>query len=82
MSVKGSIHFMVKVKNQRTINANVDVNYNDELAEIKVTELGDMLAKINPTAMIEVGYSVFNSISGTWMQMTSYYADEKRFIKH
>ena len=43
-----------------------------------------MLAKVNPTAMIEVGYSIRNGISGTWMQMTSYYADEnpKRFIKH
>ena len=30
---QGSIHFRVKVKGQKTINANVDVNYNDELAE-------------------------------------------------
>jgi len=31
---------------------------------------------------IDIEASLYNSISGTWMCMASYYGSEKRFVKH
>ena len=35
-----------------------------------------------PTHKINISASVFNTISGSFMLMYSFYGDEKRFVKH
>ncbi len=79
---KGSLLIIVKPEGKRSTSVNIDVDYDDTLAEIKMKEIGTLLEILNPNAVIEVGYQVYNSISDSWMQIFTYYPYNKMFFKH
>ena len=54
----------------------------DKLLERQMYQLCETLKVWMPQNKINISASVFNTISGTWMIMYSYYGNEKRFIKH
>ena len=39
-----------------------------------------LISSINPDAIVEVSFSVYSNVSDTWMEMFSYYADEKKLV--
>jgi hypothetical protein len=80
--MRSSIDIRVKVGNNKSVTTSIEVECGDEAAERKMKEIGELLVELNSDAMIEVSHMTYSSISDTWMQMASYYADEKRFVKH
>ena len=80
--MKRSLLIYVKPEGQKSTTANIDVQYDDTMAEIKMKEIGTLLKKLNPDAVIEVGYQVYSEISETWMQLFTYYPYNKKFFKH
>jgi hypothetical protein len=65
------------------ISLQMDFNYsNVSLLELEMIKIGKTLIVWMPQNNIEIKASIFNSISGTWMCMFSYYANQKRFIEH
>ncbi len=77
-----SIAIRVKEEGKKSVRTTIDVEYGDAVAKHKMKELGDLISSVNPDAMVEIEYLVHNTISNTWMVMSSYYADEKRMVKH
>ncbi len=69
---EGNKHFSFKL----------NLNVSSEQLEREMIALGSTLNAWMPKNKINIDASVFNSISGTWMTMYSYYATEKRFVKH
>tara|TARA_R110000765_G_scaffold228346_2_gene332006 strand:- start:405 stop:650 length:246 start_codon:yes stop_codon:yes gene_type:complete len=78
---KSAITIRVKKNFGKTKTSTIDVQYDSHMAEIKIREIGEAIISLNKSASVTIGYSVFNSISGTWMEMMSYYADEERLVK-
>ena len=76
--------FAIRVKEdeQPSKRTTIDVEYGDAVAVYKMKELGDLISSLNPNAIVEIEFLIHNSISNTWMVMSSYYADEKRMVKH
>tara|TARA_R110000772_G_scaffold74551_2_gene162304 strand:+ start:242 stop:487 length:246 start_codon:yes stop_codon:yes gene_type:complete len=76
-----SISIKVKKDSEKSIRTTIDVSYGDAIAEYKVREIGNLMTSLNPDAIVEVSFLVHNSISNTWMEMFSYYADENKLVK-
>ena len=82
------IEIRVKGKGKKTKRATIDVTYGDAFAKEKIKEMGDTLTFINNINncdneyIITVSFFVYNNISNTFMEMFSYYADEKKFVTH
>jgi hypothetical protein len=74
------IQIRVKEEGKKSVYTTIDVEYGDAVAKYKMEELGNLISSLNPDAMVEVSFLVYNSISNTWMEMFSYYADEKRHV--
>jgi hypothetical protein len=64
------------------VNFKIDLVVTKEQLEREMIKLGNSLMVWMPKNKVNIDASVFNSISGTWMTMYSYYATEKRFVKH
>jgi len=77
-----SLSIRVKEEGKKSVRTTIDVEYGDAVAKYKMKELGDLISSINPDAMVEVEFLVHSNISNTWMVMSSYYANEKRMVKH
>lgn len=77
-----SLSIRVKEEGKKSVRTTIDVEYGDAVAKYKMKELGDLISSINPDALVELEHLIYNSISNTWMVMNSYYADEKRMVKH
>ena len=75
-----SIGIRVKEEGKKSVRTTIDVEYGDAVAKFKIKEIGDLISSINPDAIVEVSFSVYSNISGTWMEMFSYYADEKKLV--
>ena len=75
-----SIGIRVKEEGKRSVRTTIDVEYGDAVAKFKIKEIGDLISAINPDAMVEVSFSVYSNVSDTWMEMFSYYADEKKLV--
>ena len=76
-----SIEIRVKESGKKSVRTTIDVEYGDAVAKYKIKEIGDLISSINPDAIVEVSFLVHNSISNTWMEMFSYYADENKLVK-
>jgi hypothetical protein len=63
-------------------NISYDVEMLPSNMEANLTRLARTLKALMPDRQINIFAYVKNSISGTWMNMFSYYVDEKRFVKH
>ena len=50
--------------------------------EVKMKSLCNDLQVWMPTHTIDIYASLYNSISDTYMNMASYYGEEKRFVTH
>jgi hypothetical protein len=63
-----------------------DISYDVEMLpsnmEPNLTRLAITLKAFMPDRQINIGAYVHNSISGTYMNMFSYYVNENRFVKH
>lgn len=79
---KACISIIVKKNKQRTKGATIDVQYDKFLAELKIKEIGDAILSLNKSASVTIEYSVCSEISGTWLVLRSYYANEGRIVKH
>ena len=81
---KQVIKVSVKAKGGERNIANVPLSEesNDVSIEYAMKDMGKLLVSLNPNADIEVNHSVFNSISGTWMVLRSYYVNEGRLVSH
>ena len=79
---KKSISIRVKEEGKKSVRTTIDVEYGDAVAKYKMKEIGDLISSINPDAMVEVEFLIYSNVSDTWMVMSSYYADEKRMVKH
>ena len=77
-----SLSIRVKEEGKKSVRTTIDVEYGDAVAKYKMKELGDLISSINPDAMVEIEHLIHNNVSNTWMVMNSYYADEKRMVKH
>ena len=77
-----AIAIRVKDGKKKSVRTTIDVEYGDAVAKYKMKEIGDLISSLNPDAMVEVEFLVHSSISNSWMCMSSYYADEERFVKH
>lgn len=49
--------------------------------EYLMKDIVRQLEHLNPNADIDISYMEYNSISGGWMEMYTYYPSEKRFVK-
>ena len=76
------ISIRVKQEGKKSVRTTIDVEYGDAVANFKMAELGNLISSLNPEAMVEIEYLVHNTTSNSWMVMSSYYADENRFVKH
>jgi hypothetical protein len=82
------IEIRIKGKGKKTKRATIDVTYGDAFAKEKIKEMGDTLTFINSINncdnkyIITVSFFVYNNISNTFMEMFSYYADEKKLVTH
>lgn len=78
---KKNVHISMRNPNGKPFATNIEVDH--EMTEQEITMIGVSLKEqfVGSKNLI-VQYEVFNSISETWMCMCSYYADEKRFVKH
>ena len=74
------IQIRVKEEGKKSVRTTIDVEYGDAVAKYKIEELGNLISSLNPDAVVEVSFMVHNTISNTWMEMFSYYADEKRLV--
>jgi hypothetical protein len=63
-------------------NISYDVEMLPSNMEINLTRLARTLKAFMPDRQINIEVYVKNSISGTYMNMFSFYVDEKRFVKH
>jgi len=72
----------VKKNKGKRYRSSIDVQYDLGLGEIKLKEIGDTVISLNKSAEVTIEYCCFNSISGTWMVLMSYYANVKRLVKH
>jgi hypothetical protein len=59
-----------------------DVNINEGSEESYLNQLAKTLKTWLPDNQTSIELSVFNSISGTYMKMYSFYINENRFIEH
>lgn len=63
-----------------------DISYDVEMLpsnmEPNLSRLARTLKAFMPDRQINIEVYVHNQISGTYMNMFSYYVDEKRFVKH
>ena len=63
-----------------------DISYNVEMLpsnmEPNLSRLARTLKAFMPDRQINIGVYVHNQISGTYMNMFSYYVNENRFVKH
>ena len=75
-----SIGIRVKEEGKKSVRTTIDVEYGDAVAKYKIKEIGDLISSINPDAMVEVNFSVYSNVSDTWMEMFSYYGDEKKLV--
>tara|TARA_B100000767_G_scaffold264221_1_gene278857 strand:- start:880 stop:1125 length:246 start_codon:yes stop_codon:yes gene_type:complete len=78
---KAAIFINVKKNLGKRHTSTIDVQYDSDMAEIKIEEIGEAISSLNKSADVTVSYSVFNEISGTWMELMAYYANEKRIVK-
>ena len=60
----------------------LDINIKDGNEEKFLIGLSNTLKVWLPNNQINIGLSVLNNISGTYMLMFSYYVNEKRFVKY
>jgi len=72
----------VKELNKKSIDTSIDVNYGDAIAEFKMKELGNQISSLNPKAIVIISFLTYSDVANTWMEMSSYYADEKKFVKY
>ena len=79
---KACISIIVKKNFKKTQGGSIDVQYDTQMGERKIVELGDVIASLNKSATVTIEYSVFSEISATWLVIRSYYADVKRLVKH
>ena len=63
-----------------------DISYDVEMVpsnmEFNLTRLARTLKAFMPDRQIDIIVYVHNQISGTYMNMFSYYVNENRFVKH
>lgn len=63
-----------------------DISYDVEMVpsnmEFNLTRLARTLKAFMPDRQIDIVVYVHNQISGTYMNMFSYYVNENRFVKH
>ena len=78
--MKANIEIRITPVVGRTRSSNVDVEYGDYLAKLKVEEIGRMLSITNPKVSVEVVYHVFNDVSNTWMEMFAYRSEMNEVI--
>jgi len=76
------IQIRVKEEGKKSVRTTIDVEYGDAVAKYKMEELGNLISSINPNAMVEVSFMVYSNVSDTWMEIYSYYADEKKMVSH
>ena len=76
------IQIRVKEEGKKSVRTTIDVEYGDAVAKYKMEELGNLISSINPNAMVEVSFMVYSNVSDTWVEIYSYYADEKRMVSH
>ena len=79
--MKAVIYIDVKKNFGKRKTSTIDVQYDIDIACIKIEEIGKAIQSLNKSASVTISYHIFNSISGTWMEMVVYYANEKRLIK-
>lgn len=79
---KASIFIKIRKEGNPRYDANIDVQYDMDLGASKIKEIGDAIQSLDENADITIEYSVFNSISDTWMNMMSYYPSEERLVHH
>lgn len=79
---RAAISILVKRNKKKTQGVSIDVQYDTQMGEFKIVEMGDAIASLNKSASVIIEYSVFSDISKTWLVLRSYYANEKRLVKH
>ena len=80
MGQQQSIAIIVKENGKKSVRSSINVEYGNSIAKFKIKELGDLIVSLNPTATVEVNFSIYNTISYTWMEMFCYYANEERLV--
>ena len=78
--MKKSIEIRVKESGKKSVRTTIDVEYGDAVAKYKIKQIGDLISSINPDAMVQVNFLVYSNVSDTWMEILSYYADEKKLL--
>lgn len=79
--MKSSIVIRIKVEGKPVEITNIDVAYDERLAELKMRELGDMLLRCNTDAVIEVSYDCYSSNNG-WNRIKTYFPYLKIMVMH
>ena len=78
---KKNVHISMRDPNGKPFVSNVEVGH--EMTEQEITMIGITLKEqFHKHTNLIIQFEVFNPISETWMCMASYYADEKRYVKH
>ena len=70
----------VEGNNRSTLSFDANINRGSE--EGYLNQLAKTLKTWLPDNQTSIELSVFNSISGTYMTMYSFYINENRFVKH
>lgn len=76
------IQIVLKEEGKKSVRTTIDVEYGDAVAKYKMEELGDQIQSIFYKGYVTISFMVYSNISDTWMEMFSYYADEKRMVSH
>ena len=80
--MKDFISITIKVNKRKSNRIVIDSEYDKDLCEGKMYEIGNALTVLNADARITIEWFVANKISGTYMGMCSYYANEAKFFEH
>lgn len=78
---KYNVHIEMKEPNGEKFNTAIEIG--KEPTKEDLIGIGkEIKESFSMSKSIIIEFQVFNSISGTWMTMSSYYADENRYVKH
>lgn len=80
--MKVNITIETKLEGQNRKRTNLPFEEGARVEQWRLEDLGKHLVSINPEAEITVSENIYSSISGTWMEMASYYANEDKYVTH
>lgn len=70
--MKASIAIKIKEIGKPIEWVDINVDYDERLADLKMRELGDMLLRCNSNAVIEVWYNCY-SVDNGWKRVKTYF---------